>query len=156
MRAAWIEAAISPAGFAERVKTRGNVEVEKIAGNTHQRLTGGEVDTTMKGGKVDVLEARQNARMVFGSDRTLESNQIWTNAAGSIQTTDSSVLKVGDSTIEGKDFVIENREDMVTFNTPRRATLKKPGNQESSSDQTRASLVSTASGRAPTIGRSTA
>src|SRR5262245_14958781 len=112
--------------------------MEKISGEKYQRIRGVEIDTTLRAGKVDTLQARQNARMVLGSDQTLESSEIWTNAAGSVQTTDNSVLKVGDSTIEGKDFMIENGENVFTFNTIRRATLKKEGGQESSSNQTRA------------------
>jgi lipopolysaccharide export system protein LptA len=142
LRAGWLEATISPAGFAESVKTRENVEAEKIAADTHQRLSGGEIDATLKEGRVDIIQARQNARMVLGTDQTLDSTEIWTTTSGSIQTTDNSVLKVGDSTIEGREFVIENGEDQVTFNTRRRATLKKPGDQESVSDQTQASFDS--------------
>jgi LPS export ABC transporter protein LptC/lipopolysaccharide transport protein LptA len=138
LRAAWLEAILSQDGTAERVKTRGNVDIEKMGGEKYQRISGAEIDTTLKDGKVDTLEARQNARMVLGSDQTLESSEIWTNATGSVRTTDSSILRVGDSTIEGKDFVIENGENVFTFNTVRRATLKKEGGQESSSNQTRA------------------
>src|SRR5262249_46598043 len=42
------------------------------------------------------------------------------------------------STIEGREFVIENGEDVVMFRTARRATLKKDQDQESSADQTNA------------------
>ncbi len=138
LRAQWIEAAISAEGNVERVKTRGNVELEKIAGGAHQRLTGDEIDATLDAGRIDMIEARQNAQMVLGSDQTLQSNQIWTNAAGSIRTTGNSSLTLGDSTIEGREFEIENGEDLVTFTTPRRASLKKSADQESSADQTRA------------------
>src|SRR5258708_25194265 len=79
--------------------------------------------------------------MAFASDQTLDSTQISTTADGSVQTADHSVLTVGDSTIEGRDFNIENK-DIVTFNTRRRATLKKAGNQESSADETHASFES--------------
>jgi LPS export ABC transporter protein LptC/lipopolysaccharide transport protein LptA len=138
LRAGWMQTTISAAGTAERVQSRDNVEIEKIAGDTTQRLNGGEVDTKLTDGKVDVLEAHQNARMVMGADQTLESAQIWTNATGSVQTKENSVLKVGDSTIQGTEFNIENRDDIVTFSTLRHATLKKEGGQESSSDQTKA------------------
>jgi LPS export ABC transporter protein LptC/lipopolysaccharide transport protein LptA len=137
-RAGWMEATMSPTGTAERIKARENVEFDKIAGDTHQRLTSGEADTNLRDGRVDTLEARQNARMVMGSDQALESPQIWTDGTGNIKTAGDSRLRVGDSIIEGKDFVIENAEDVVTFNTQRRATLKKEGGQESWSDQTRA------------------
>jgi LPS export ABC transporter protein LptC/lipopolysaccharide transport protein LptA len=142
LRADWMEAIMSSAGTPERLNARGNVEVEKIAGDIHQTLSGNEIDTTLKDGKVDVLNARQNAHLVFGTDQTLDSSEIWTNGAGSVHTADRSVLKVGDSTIEGREFVIENGENIVTFNTDHPATLKKPGNQESASDQTRASFDS--------------
>jgi len=138
LRAGWMETIVSEAKNAERVRARGNVEIEKISPDTHQRLSGGNIDTKLKDGKVDVLEARQNARMDLASNQTLESSAISTNAAGSIQTMDNSVLKIGDSIIEGRDFAIENGEDIVTFSTVRRATLKKEGGQQSSSDQTRA------------------
>jgi lipopolysaccharide export system protein LptA len=138
VRAGWIEAAISPNGNAERVKTRGDVELDKIAGDTHQRLTGGEIDAKLnEAGKVDTIEARQNARMVLGSDQILESNEIRTDAAGSIQTFDTSVLKVGDSTIQGREFTIQNAEDLVTFSTPHRAEMKS-GDRLSSGDHTNA------------------
>jgi LPS export ABC transporter protein LptC/lipopolysaccharide transport protein LptA len=137
LRAGWIESTMSPTGDPEMIKTRGNVEVEKIAGDMHQRLTGGEIDATLKDGRIGVIVARQNARMVLGSDQTLEAAQIWTNGSGSIQTTDKSVLSVGDSTIEGHEFTIENGEDIVTFNTSRQATLKS-GDRVSSADRTEA------------------
>ena len=132
------DATISPAGYAESVKTHGNAEVEKIAGGATQRLTGAEIDTALKAGKIDIVQARQNARMVMGSDQMLESSEIWTNPSGSIHTVDKSILKVGDSTIEGRDFTMENGEDVVIFSTSRRATLKKGTEQESSADQTSA------------------
>ena len=142
LRSGWLEATMAPDGTVDTVKTRNDAELEKVAADAHQTLNGNEIDTTLKNGKVDVIEARQNARMVMGADQTLESSQIWTNAVGSVQTKDRSVLKVGDSTIEGRDFTIENGEDVVTFNTPRHATMKKLDGQESSSDQTRASFDS--------------
>jgi lipopolysaccharide transport protein LptA len=138
IRSEAFDATISPAGYAEHVKTRGNAEVEKIAGDTKQRLTGAEIDASMNEGKIDVVQAHQNARMTMGSDQTLESSEIWTNRSGSIRTEDKSVLKVGDSTIEGRDFTMENGEDVVIFNTNRRATLKKGNEQESSADRTNA------------------
>jgi lipopolysaccharide export system protein LptA len=141
LRAGSMEAIVSRSGVAERVRTRGNVEMEKFAGDTQQRLSGGEIDTTLRDGKVESLLARQNARMVLGSDQTLESAQIWTNVTGSVQTTGKSVLKVGDSTIEGNDFLIQSREDLVTFSTVKPATVKKD-DQESSSDQMRARFAS--------------
>ncbi len=138
VRSDWMEATMSEAGTPDQVRTRGNVEIEKIAGDLRQHISGNEIDTKFKDGKVDTLEARQNARMILGSDQTLESSQIWTNATGSVKTADSSVLKVGDSTIQGKEFVIENGETIVSFSTVRPATLKKADGQESSSDRTRA------------------
>jgi LPS export ABC transporter protein LptC/lipopolysaccharide transport protein LptA len=138
LRADWLDAKISPVGTAELVKTRGKVEIDKTAPGVNQRLSGGEIDSTLTAGKLDALEARQDARMVMGMDQTLESSQIWTNSSGTVQTKDKSTLTVGDSTIEGREFTIENGEEEVTFNTPRRATLKKGTDQESSADQTRA------------------
>jgi lipopolysaccharide export system protein LptA len=135
VRGDWLNATISPEGNPERVLTRGNAEIEKIAGDQHQLLAGGEIDTTFNAGKVDVADARQSARMIMGNDQTLESSEIWTNAGGAVKTQDKSVLKLGDSTIEGREFHIENAEDVVTFDTPRPATLKKEGDQESSADQ---------------------
>src|SRR5439155_1583381 len=93
IRAAWMETAVSSNGTAERVKTRGNVELEKISGETHQRLTGSEIDAQFnEKGEAEIIEARQNARMVFGPDQTLESNVIRSDAAGSVQTFDTSSL----------------------------------------------------------------
>src|SRR5215510_7858826 len=96
LRAGRLEATISKAGTAERVKTSGNAQIERFVGQTHQRLNGSEIDTTLNDGRVEALEARHSARMVLGSDQTLESPRIWTNATGSIQTNDDSVLTVGD------------------------------------------------------------
>jgi len=141
LRSDWLEATISDAGIAEYVKTRGKVEIEKASGSTSQGLAGEEVDTTLKDGKVDSIDARQNARMVMGPDQSLAAAEIWTNAAGSVKTTGDSNLKVGDSTIQGREFVIENG-DIVTFNTSRRATMKKEGGLESSSNQTHARFES--------------
>jgi LPS export ABC transporter protein LptC/lipopolysaccharide transport protein LptA len=138
VRGDWLNATISPSGEPERVLTRGNAEIEKVAGDQLQRLSGSEVDTTFNTGKVEAAEARQNARMILGKDQTLESSQIWTNAGGSVRTMDKSVLKLGDSTIDGREFNIENAEEEVTFNTPRRATMTKEGGQVSSADQTNA------------------
>jgi lipopolysaccharide export system protein LptA len=138
VRAGWLEAMMSPAGKVEHVRTRDNVDIQQLTGDTRKRLTGQEVDAALKDGKVDSIEARRNARMVMGSDQTLESSQISTTATGSVRTKDESVLTIGDSTIQGRDFEIENGETVVTFNTPRHATLKKSDGQESSSDQTHA------------------
>jgi LPS export ABC transporter protein LptC/lipopolysaccharide transport protein LptA len=135
VRGDWLNATISPEGDPEKVLTRGNAEIEKIAGDQHQRLTGAEIDTTFNAGKVDIADARQNARMIMGNDQSLESAEIWTNAGGTVKTQDKSVLKLGDSTIEGREFHIENAEDVVTFDTPRPATLKKEGDQESAADR---------------------
>lgn len=142
LRAGWLEATVSAAGNAERVRTRSNVEVEKDGRDSKQKLSGAEIDATLNdSGRVEDLEARQNARMVLGADQTLRSNQIRTNAAGSVNTTDNSVLQVGDSTIEGRDFAIHNAEEFVMFSTARRATLKS-GEQQSSADRTDASFES--------------
>jgi LPS export ABC transporter protein LptC/lipopolysaccharide transport protein LptA len=139
VRGDWLNATISPEGNADQVLTRGNAELEKIAGDQHQRLTGAEIDMTFNSGnRVEVADARQNARMIMGKDQILESSEILTNAGGIVQTRDKSVLKLGDSTIEGREFHIENGEDVVTFDTSRPAVLKKEGDQESSADQTNA------------------
>src|SRR5262249_55148712 len=130
------DATISPAGYAEHVKTPGHAEVEKIAADTRERPTSTENNAAVDEGKIDTVQAHQNARMTMGTDQTLESSEIWTDRNGSIRTVDKSVLKVGDSTIEGRDFTMENGEDVVIFSTNRRATLKKGSEQESSADQT--------------------
>src|SRR5207249_4210274 len=101
-------------------------------------LIGSEIDAEFNvAGRVDIIEARQNARMILGTDQTLESNEIRSDAAGSVQTFDTSVLKLGDSTIQGREFTIQNAEDIVTFSTPRRADLKS-GDRLSSGDRTNA------------------
>ncbi len=136
--AAWLEATMGPDGNAQRVKTKGNVVLEKIAGDAQQRLSGGEIDAKLNdAGRVDLIEARQNARMIFGADQTLESNEIHSDAAGSVQTFDASVLRVGDSTVRGREFSIQDNEDVVTFSTSRRADLKS-GDRLSSADRTNA------------------
>ena len=136
--AAWLEATMGPDGNAQQVKTKGNVVLEKIAGDALQRLTGGEIDAKLNdAGRVELIEARQNARMTFGADRTLESNEIHSDAAGSVQTFDASVLRVGDSIVRGREFSIQNNEDVVTFSTMRRADLKS-GERLSSADRTNA------------------
>jgi LPS export ABC transporter protein LptC/lipopolysaccharide transport protein LptA len=138
VRAGWLEARMLPNGNAEHVKTRGNVELRKISNDTEQRLTGSEIEAQLNdAGRVDTIEARQNARMVLGMDQTLESNEIKSDAAGSVQTFDTSVLKLGDSTIQGREFTIQSAEDIVTFSTPRRSDLKS-GDRLSSGDRTNA------------------
>jgi len=138
VRAGWVETMISSNGNAERVKTRENVELEKRSGDTQQRLTGSEIDARLnEAGRVEIIEARHAARMVLGADQTLESNEIHSDAEGSVQTFDTSVLKIGDSTIRGREFTIQNAEEIVTFNTPRRADLKS-GDRLSSGDRTNA------------------
>src|SRR5205814_9683872 len=47
---------------------------------------------------------------------------------------DASVLKLGDSIIQGREFMIQNAEDIVTFSTLRRADLKS-GDRLSSADR---------------------
>jgi lipopolysaccharide export system protein LptA len=136
--ASWLETTMGSNGNAERVRTKGNVALEKIAGDAQQRLTGNEIDAKLdEAGKVELIEARQNARMIFGSDQTLESNQIRSDAAGSVQTLDASVLKVGDSTVRGREFQIQSSGDFVTFSTDRRAELKS-SERVSSADKTQA------------------
>ena len=136
--ASWLEATIGANGNPERVKTRGDVALEKTAGDAQQRLTGNEIDARLNdAGRVELIEARQNARMIFGSDQTLESNEIHSDAAGSVRTFDASVLKVGDSTVRGREFEIQDSEDVVTFSTVRRADLKS-GDRLSSADKTNA------------------
>jgi len=138
IRAGRLDATMSPAGYVEHAITHDDAEIEKIARDTRQLLRGAEIDITLNAGKVDIVEAKQTARMIMGSDQTLESSQIWTNASGSVQTKDKSVLKFGDSIIEGREFNIENGEDVVIFSTARHATLKKGTDQDSSADQTKA------------------
>jgi len=142
LRAGWMEAVVSPSGSVQQVKTREDVEIEKISTDAPQRLSGARVDAILKDGKVDEIEANDKSRMIMGSDRTIESSRIWTNASGSMRTAENSVLIVGDSTIRGREFVIENGAEFVTFNTARRATLKTQNDQESASDQTRARFES--------------
>ena len=124
LRSGSLEADISSEGTAERVRTRGGVELERMGGDGRQIMTAGEVDAALDAsGKVEGIEARQNARMVFGSDRTLQSDLIWINGTGGIATRDESVLRVGDSTIEGREFTIQ-QGDIVQFNTQARANLQ--------------------------------
>jgi len=137
LRAGWIQAAISRAGNAERVLTRGNVQVEKVAGNTKQILTGGQINATLDSdGKVNLMEAHQDAEFIFGSDRVLRSSSIYSNVLGAIETADSSLLRVGDATVEGRQFKIQ-QGDVVTFNTASRATLRS-GERLTSADRTEA------------------
>lgn len=139
-QASRIEAAISKAGVAELVKARGSVEVEELGGDT-RKLTGGEIDATfLSTGKVDVLEARQNARMTLGVDRTLSSSQIRSSAAGSVETLESSTLQMSDSVIEGRQFTI-HQGDLITFSTPHPASLRS-GTRQSWADRTEAQFDS--------------
>jgi lipopolysaccharide transport protein LptA len=75
--------------------------------------------------------------MIFGADQTLDSNEIRSDAAGAVQTFDASVLTVGDSTVRGREFSIQDTEQFVTFSTAHRADLKS-GERLSSSDRTHA------------------
>jgi len=135
LRAGHLEADISPEGNAQRVRTRGGVELERTGGDGRQIMTAVEVDAAMDAsGKVEGVEARQNARMVFGDDRTLQSELIWLNATGGIATRDESVLHVGDSTIQGREFIIQ-QGDIVQFTTRARANLQS-GERKSSADRT--------------------
>ena len=137
LSAHWIQADISSAGNAERVQTSGNVQVEKVAGNAKQVLTGGEVYATLDlNGKVNLMDAHKDAQFIFGSDRLLRSSSIYSNALGAIETTDSSLLQVGDATIEGRQFKIQ-QGDIVTFNTAAPANLRSRERQ-TSADRTEA------------------
>jgi LPS export ABC transporter protein LptC/lipopolysaccharide transport protein LptA len=135
LRAAQLEADISPQGHAERVRTRGGVELERTGGDERQVMTAVEVDAALDAfGKLEGVEARRNARMLFGADRTLQSDLIWLNATGGIATRDESVLRVGDSTIEGREFTIQ-QGDIVHFTTKARANLQS-GQRKTSADRT--------------------
>ena len=137
MHAARVEASISPASKPERVKARGKVELDRLLSDSRQVLSGDEIDATLdEAGKVDFLEARQDAQMILGADQTLRSNRIRTTLAGLVETADDSVLQMGDSTVEGRDFYIQ-RGDIVTFSTTRRANLRS-GERQSSADRTEA------------------
>src|SRR5207247_10550138 len=92
-------------------------------------------------GEAEIIEARQNARMVFGPDQTLESNVMRSDAAGSVQTFDTSTLRLGDSTIQGRELTIQDAEDIVNFNSLRRADLESV-DRLSAADRTTASLDS--------------
>jgi LPS export ABC transporter protein LptC/lipopolysaccharide transport protein LptA len=127
LEADWVQALIAPDGNAQRLLARGNVRATKSTDQGKQSLTGKEVDATLAAsGDVDVLEARHNAQMVLGSDRTLSSSQIRANAAGVITTEDDSVLDLGESRIAGRGFEIR-QGDIVTFETKNRATLQSGG-----------------------------
>ena len=135
LHAGQLEADISPQGNADRVRTRGGVELERMGGDERQVMTAVEVDAALDvSGKVEGVEARRNARMVFGSDRTLQSDLIWLNATGGIATRDESVLRVGDSTIEGREFTIQ-QGDVVQFTTRAPANLQS-GTRKTSADRT--------------------
>jgi lipopolysaccharide transport protein LptA len=135
LRAGQLEADISPEGNAERVRTRTRVQVERSNGDSTQVMTAAEMDATLDpSGKVTLLEARQDARMVFGTDQTLQSTLIWINANGEIATRDEAILRVGDATIEGREFNIR-QGDVVQFTTQHRANLQS-GERKTSADRT--------------------
>ncbi|HYR89795.1 MAG TPA: LPS export ABC transporter periplasmic protein LptC [Terriglobia bacterium] len=135
MRAEWVEASMSPAGNVERVKARRNVQVENLAADKRQQVTGGEIDAVMDAsGKVNLLETRQDARMILGSDRTLRSTTIWSNIEGSVETAENSVLQLADTVIEGGKFKIQ-QGDIVTFSTSERANMRS-GERETRADRT--------------------
>jgi lipopolysaccharide export system protein LptA len=135
LHARQLDADISAEGNAERVRTRGNVQLERTGGNSRQIMTAAEMDAIVdESGKVTMLEARQDARMVFGADRTLQSQQIWINGAGEIATREESILHVGESTIEGREFTIR-QGDIVQFTTVQRANLQS-GERKTSADRT--------------------
>lgn len=141
LRAGWLETIVSAAGVVEHVKARGNVEVEKQTRDAKQILTGGEINASLdSSGKVTMLEAHDNARMVFGADRTLRSDQIFTNASGLVQTTENSRLEMGNSVIEGRQFSIQDG-DLISFTTSYRANLQM-SDRRSSADRTEARVDS--------------
>lgn len=132
-----MEALISPEGNLARIQADGKVAVEKRNGDQRQQLGGSEVLATfLPDGKLNALEAHGNARMVFGSDQILEAGNIFTDATGSVQTMDRSVLRIGDSTIEGAQFRIQ-QGDIVSFSTNQRARLHS-GERTTSADRTEA------------------
>ncbi len=137
LRASWLEAALSTSGALVRVRTRGEAELQKLAATGPQTLTGGEMDAMFdSSNRLSMLEARQNARMTFGPDRSLRASRIWSNGAGAVSTEEESVLQVGEALIEGKQFTIQQGE-MVTFATRNRATIRS-NNRRTSADQTEA------------------
>ena len=142
IRAGWLLASIAPGGGAEHVFTRGDVRIEKISTTGNQVLTGGEVDASIDAqGAVSAVAARQNAQMVMGSDRVLTSDTIFSNPAGGVSTEGASKLQMGESTIEGRQFLIEQAETTTTFNTTFRATLRS-GERQTSADSTNAKIDS--------------
>jgi lipopolysaccharide transport protein LptA len=139
MRAPHLKADISATGQVERILTWGGVELQKVGAASPQFVTGGELEATLDpSGKVDVVEARQNARMILGTDGsfTLRSEKIRSDAGGAITTEAASVLEVQDSVIEGDHFNIQQGET-TTFQTLKRATLRS-SSRETSADHTEA------------------
>jgi lipopolysaccharide export system protein LptA len=135
MRAEWVEAAMTPAGNVERVKALRNVTLQNVDGLKQQELTGGEINATMdSSGKVNLLQSRENARMILGSDRTLRSSTIWSNVEGSVETDQNSVLELADTVIEGGRFKIQ-QGDIVTFSTSDRSHMRS-GGRETWADRT--------------------
>ena len=141
LRAGWLQADMGPGGNAEHVWTRGNVRVEKLSRTGSQVLTANEVDAAVDAmGAVAGVAAHQNARMVMGADRVLSSNTIFSNPANGVATEGDSILQVGEATIIGREFTIQ-QGTITTFDTPYRATLKS-GDRETSADRTNAQFDS--------------
>ncbi len=132
-----LEATVSATGIAQHVRARQAVELQKTGGGNNQVITGEEVDASMDAaGQVQTLEARQNARMLLGAGQTLQAGRISTDAAGRVSTDAESILRIGDSVIEGRNFTIENG-DTVTFTTLYPASLRS-GARRTSADRTEA------------------
>lgn len=146
LQAGWLQARMSAKGSTEHVLAKTQVVLQQLARDGTRVLSGGEVEATLTAaGKVEAVEARGDAQMAFGADRTLRSNRIWSNASGGVETDDStdrdrSILTVGDYSVTGRTFSIQSG-DIVTFRTAHRATLTA-GARESSADKTDAQFDS--------------
>ena len=79
----------------------------------------GEAEASLgDSGKFEVVEARNHAHLIFGADRSLSSDTIWSNADRGVETRTESELDVGTQVIKGSHFVIQQNGDTVTFVTP--------------------------------------
>lgn len=130
LRSDWLEGNLSTNNTIEHVLTRGNAVAERGLGDDAETLKGREIEADLDAdGRIRNIEARQ-APEFNGKDRRLTARNtiVIRDASSPTITTDGpSVLHAGDSTIDGRDFTIEQMNGGRIFRTRFRATLAAAG-----------------------------
>jgi hypothetical protein len=132
-RADKLDLIMNQSGGVERVAAFGQARLEKNAGSESRKLSGGELIAWVDAkGDVDRVEASDGASLdARDGDRIthLTAPKIRINPNGTIVTEGASIAVSADSRITGRDFNIEQGEELSTFTTslPAKVETQRPG-----------------------------